>query len=562
MKRLSKQENWVYWVALLAISVLILYPMVIIVQRSFTSESQFSLQNYINVFSSSSTFEILWNSLFVSTFSTIFAVLIGSTLSWLVTRTNIKGKRWINLGIIIPFLIPSFISALSWRQLLGPVGYFNKIYMSLTNASEPLISIDGPWGIVFVMTVSSFSLVYMLTRTAFQNMDTSYEEAAQISGASQLKVMRDVTFPLIRPSIISSAVLVFVANISNFGVPSILGFHESYFVLTSKIYDLLNDYTIRDSFSQAASLSMILIVIAIFGLWLQYYLTNKKSYKVITGKSTQKMVVSLGKYRYLITGLVGLFLFLVSVAPVLAIFTTSITKAYGLTPTLDNLSLENYFYIFFEMPMARRSLVNSLILATSAATIAVAIGTVISYFITKTNHKGRQVVSYIVSLPYALPGTVIGLAIILAWIRPLPIFNVSIYNTLWIILVAYVTYYMTLAVQSVSSTLVQIDSSLEEATRVSGANWFQNMRDVVLPLSKAGIVNGWFLIFIPALSELTISILLWSSGNETIAVAVFNLQEQGNMTAASALSVVLILFIFVGNQLLKRITKKLERNRT
>ncbi len=560
MKRLSKRENWVYLVALILIAVLIIYPMIIIVQQSFLSEDQFSLQNYVNVFQNPTTYDILWNSLFVSTLSTLFALIIGSSLAWLVTRTDIKGKRWINFGVIIPFLIPSFISALSWRQLLGPVGYLNKIIMYFTNTMEPLFSIDGPAGIIFVMTVSSFSLVFMMTSTAFLNMDTSYEEAAQISGATPLQVMRDVTFPLIRPSLFSSAVLVFVANISNFGVPSILGFHESYFVLTTKIYDLLNDYTIQDSFAQASSLSMILVVIAVFGLWLQYYLTNKKSYKVISGKSTQKMTISLGKYRPLLTGIVCLLLFFISIAPILGIFVTSLTKAYGLTPTLDNLSLDNYFHILFQMPMAKRSLVNSLILATSAATIAVILGTIVSYFITKTDFKGRQVVSYIVSLPYALPGTVVALAIILAWIKPLPLINTSIYNTLWIILVAYVMYYLTLAVQSVSSTLVQMDRSLEEATRVSGANWFQNMRDVVLPLSKPGIINGWFLIFIPALSELTISILLWSSGNETISVAVFNLQEQGNMTAASALSMVLISLIVIGNQLLKYLTRRLERN--
>ncbi|WP_249869183.1 ABC transporter permease [Oceanobacillus saliphilus] len=558
MKRLIKSGNWIYAIAFLALAILIIYPMIIIVYRSFTSENELSLQNYITVLTDASMYEVLWNSLFVSIISTIFSLIIGVALSWFVSRTDIKGKRWLTLGIMIPFLIPSFISAISWRQLLSPVGYLNKIYMELTGATEPFVSIYGPWGIIFVMTVSSFSLVFMITHTAFQNMDSSYEEAAQISGASRLRVMKDVTIPLIKPSILSSAVLVFVSNISNFGVPSILGFHESYFVLTTKIYQLLNDYTIRDSFSIAASLSMVLVLIAVIGIWLQYYLTNKKSYAVVTGKSSQKMIVNLGKYRVVITTLIGGLLFMISVAPVLAILATSLTKAYGLPPTLDNLTLENYRYILFEMPMAKRSLVNSLILAFGAATIAVGIGIVLAYFITKTNVKGRQAISFIVSLPYALPGTVIGLAIILAWIKPLPIFEVSIYNTLWIILVAYVMYYITLAVQTISSSLIQVHGSLEEAARISGASWLQNMRDIVLPLIKPGVISGWFLIFIPALSELTISILLWSSGNETIAVAVYNLQEQGNMTSASALSMVMIFLIIAGHQLSNWLSRRMN----
>jgi len=187
------------------------------------------------------------------------------------------------------------------------------------------------------------------------------------------------------------------------------------------------------------------------------------------------------------------------------------------------------------------------VLAATAATIVAALGALIAYLIVRTSLRGRALLDVSASLPYAIPGTVFALGVILAWLRPVPGVAFTLYNTLWIILVAYVGRYMIFGVRPTAASLAQIHASLEEAARVSGAGWLRTFRDIVLPLVLPGIFAAWFLVFIPTLRELTVSILLWSAGNETIGVMVFNLQESGQEGPGAALALVMIGLLVVAN---------------
>jgi len=179
----------------------------------------------------------------------------------------------------------------------------------------------------------------------------------------------------------------------------------------------------------------------------------------------------------------------------------------------------------------------------------------IAYIVVKTRLRIRGIINFISSIPYALPGTVVGVAMILAWLKPIPLIGVSIYNTLWIILVAYIARYLAFGVRTTSASLQQIHESMEEAARISGATWFQTFRYILLPLIAPGLFAGWFLVFMPTLRELTISILLWSAKNETIGVMVFNLQESGNNVASAALAVIMMLVLLLANIITRRLTR-------
>lgn len=407
------------------------------------------------------------------------------------------------------------------------------------------------------MILHSFPMVYISTVGTFEKLSLVFEEAAQISGAGGWRTMRDVTLPIMLPQILSGAALVFVTEIANFGVPATLGFSASYYVVTTKIYDLLHDFHLEHNIALASALSMLLAAIAGLGLAAQYLLLRRKKFTVVTGKSDSRQLLTLGRWKGLLFGLTGGFIFISSLAPLLAILLTALTKAYGLPPLWNNLTLHNFEYILFQYSMVKRAMQNSFTLAFGSATIAVIIGTCISYILVKTRIKGRKLLDLIATLPYALPGTVIGLAMILAWARPLPLLQISINNTLWILLVAYIARYITFAVRPTHAALLQIDESLEEAVRISGGSQWLGFKDVILPLLKPSILAGWFLIFLPVLRELTISILLWSAGNETIGVAVFNLGQAGDMTSASALACVMIAFVMAGQW----ITYKWERGK-
>ena len=220
-----------------------------------------------------------------------------------------------------------------------------------------------------------------------------------------------------------------------------------------------------------------------------------------------------------------------------------------------NWTLQNFYDVLFVNRTARRAIRNSLILALSSATIISLMGALIAYVVVKTKLRGRAVIDLVSSMPYALPGTVVGVAMILAWLKPLPLIGVSIYNTLWILLVAYIARYLAFGVRNTSASLQQIPESMEEAARISGATWFQTFRDIVLPLIAPGLFASWFLVFMPTLRELTISILLWSTKRETIGVMVFNLQESGNTVASAALAVIMMLVLLIANIATRKLTR-------
>jgi len=202
-------------------------------------------------------------------------------------------------------------------------------------------------------------------------------------------------------------------------------------------------------------------------------------------------------------------------------------------------------------PAVWRALRNSLILAACSGTVAVVLGVVIAYVQARTRLHGKGVLEALVVLPFAVPGTVVALAMILAFLRP--VLGITLYNTIWIILVAYVARFLALAVKPILAAFTQIHPSLEEAARSSGATLARSLRDVTLPLIRPALIAGWFLAAVPAVTELTLSVLLWSVGNETVGVMVFNMHEEGKVLLSSALAVVVMLIALASNLLIRRL---------
>jgi len=541
-------------IAVLVLVVLVVYPLSTIIHQSFKFEGHLSLVNYSEVVQKAAYFRALRHSLEVATLSTIFATLIGTFLAWLVARTDLPLQGFLRAAFVLPFIIPPFIGALAWLQLLGRVGYLNELYMALSGSTEPFWNIYGPDGIILVMALHQYPLVYLTVLGGLERMNPELEEAAQISGSPIFAVMKDITLPLMAPTIAAGAVLAFIAAIANFGIPAVLGFSARYFVLTTKIYDAIAFGWVGNKLAIAACLSVILSILAGAGLLLSNLYLKGKEYTTLSGKSMYPNIVQLSRHKYWLLPLALVVVLITTVAPVTAIVLTSLTKAYGLPPTLDNLTLDNFKHVLFLLPAGRRAIRNSLFLAVGAATIISVLGSLIAYIVVKTKLRFRFALDFFASMPYSIPGTVVALAMILAWIRPLPIINVALYNTIWIILIAYIARYLAFGVRTTSGSLAQIHDSLEEAAVISGANWLQSFKDIVIPLIRPGLFASWFLVFMPCLRELTISILLWSAGHETIGVLVYNLQDAGNTTGSAALAVIMMSVLMAANFFTRRLT--------
>ncbi len=544
MKLRFTSKSVPFLLVIFLVLVIDVYPMLVMLLKSVQGPMGLTWQNFIDVFSDERNIEAILHTFTVASAATCLALILGTGLAYLISRTDLPGRGFLKLLVVIPFFTPPFIYAMAWQQLFNPAGYLNKLYMAISGTGQPLFTIYGPLGIILVMTAAGSATVFLLTEGAFRQTDRALEEAAQTCGAKPVRILKDITIPIMLPKILAAAVVVFITQISNFGIPAILGFQVSYYVLTTRIYQVLHEFYRSNSFAAASAMSVILLVLAILSLWLKDR-TVKQGRHIIQAGNGEQIRLKLGGLKIPLFLLVTLLLLVSSVLPLIAIGITSLLKAYGLVPGPGNFTWANFIQLA-NLSLVKRAFLNTLALSVLSATIAVVFGTMIAYILTRTNWKIKNWLDIAVTTPYAIPGTIVALAMILAFSPPLPLLGISLYNTLWIILIAYVARYMFFVVRTVSAAMTQVTSALEEAARISGANWLRSVTDVLLPQVKRSILSAWILVFAHTISELTLSILLWSAGNETIAVAVFNLQETGNLTTSSALAVFLLVVSLSG----------------
>jgi len=554
MDRRTGLPSVLWWVGLLIVLVITGYPLLKLFVKMIEFDHRLSLEGLKIAFTTEKYLTPFWNTLKVGIFTTFFSILFGVPLALVAGRMDIPAGKFLRIILIIPYLIPGFVFAFAWRELIGPVGYINKIYKMLSGSGEPLFSIYGFFGVVFILVLRGYPVVYITVVRALQNMNVSYEEAAEISGAGRFTLFRTVTLPLMLPVVSGAALLVFASSIANFGAAAVLGIPANFYVLTTQIYATILSYGVANNITIASCLSLYLIAAGLLFLWLQGNIITRKKYVVITGKGGRKDLIPGGRFSWVYTLVLSILGFILVILPLTAILLSSLTKAYGLLPTFENLTFDNYVALVTDT-LTKTALRNSFIFAISTASLCVVIGFLIALVTERSQVPGRKVLDFLATAPRSIPGTIIALAFIIAWIKPIPVLGFSIYNTFWIMLIAYLAKFLGYTVRTITATLKQISPSLEEACLVSGGKSKQRVFDILVPLSREGIASGWLLVFIPTLNELTISILLYSSGKETIGVAVFSLLQEGAVGRASAFSIVIISIVLIGDRLLYWLTK-------
>jgi iron(III) transport system permease protein len=523
----------------LFVLVVVVYPLAQVLLRSLLVEGRWSLRNYEAVFLRPRNYVALWNSVWVSLAATGLATVIGTLAAFVVQRTDVPFKAVLRFLLILPFAIPPLFAAMGWVQLAGPVGLLTKAWQGITGATGAPWSIYGAGGIIFVLGITKYPFVFITVAGALQRMDASLEEAARTAGAGTRRIMRDITLPLVRPAILGGALLAFVSCIDNFGIPAVLGLRVQFQVLTTRIYEAL---TIPD-LPLATAMSMLLVVLAAAAVWLLGKFEGRRGeHAIIGGKSIRPHIIRLRGARPWVT--LGLFatVVLIVVLPLFALVVTSVQPYYGAPLSRETTTARNYEAVLGSSA-AQRGIRNSLLLAPAAATVLVVVTALLSYLNVKARVRGARLLDAIGMVPFALPGSVIGVGMILAWSNP-PV-GPTLYGTVWILLVAYLMRYMAYGLRSCRASLMQIHDSLEEAAATSGANRIRTLRDVTLPLMRPGMVAAWVLIFMSAFNELTVSVLIWSARNETIGVWIFVMQDSGFPGRASALAVAILPIILV-----------------
>lgn len=541
LRRGRGQEMALATVVAVAIAVFSLLPMLRLLRETVAPAGALSLDIVGAGLMSRATWVATVNSLVVGIGGTVLAVALGTLVALVVTLTDMRGRSPFILFFVMPLMIAPQVTALAWLQLFGPASPFLK----LIGLAPPLGSrnpLYSPGGIVLLLGIQYAPLVFLLVRAGLRRLPRELVEAARAAGAGPFTVLATIVVPLMTPSIMAAAALAFVSCVGNFGIPAFLGIPANYLVLPTLIYQRLAGGG-PAVLGEAAFLSVLIGMIAMAGIVAQERMSRRRDYR-IGASSLASEPYALGRSRLPVEAAMWALIAAILVLPMVGLMLSSLVPGYGIPLSAATATLANYRFVLFEHAASQRAFANSLGLSLSAAVFAVLAALPIAYLVAWGRQRWVRFVNLSIELPYALPGVVLAIAALLIFLKPLPLTGIHLYNTVWIILYAYLARFLVLAVRPTVSGFHQIDRALEEAAQVAGAGLFARLRGIVFPLVAPAAMAGGLLIFMTAFGELTVSALLWSSGAETIGVVMFSFEQAGDSKYAAAISAVTVAVTF------------------
>jgi iron(III) transport system permease protein len=539
----SAQKMAGYGVAAVA-AVLVVYPVFFLLQASLDvgdpqvrPPSAYGLDNFGGLFQFP---QILLNTLTVSLAATVMALLFGFVMAWILSRTNVPGRRLFEQLMIMPYYLTPLLGALAWGLLGAPEsGFINEIWRALGGRGY-LIDINTAYGIAWVMALFEGSVAFVMIAAVMKSMDPAFEEASQIIGASRIRTMLRITLPLVAPGVLGAAIFVFAEMLGSFAVALVLGLPSRYYVVTTAIYQLVQQYPPK--IQTAAAMGVSLFAVMFVMLFVYRRIVMAGSYVTITGKAFRPRVIDVGPLRLVLLGICVLYLFAAVALPLVTLLYASLQKIAVIFPAAENWTLDN-FRTAMSMNAVRSALGNSLLLGFGTATVGVLLMGLLAWVIYRSRLPGSGLIEYVVMFPQAVPRLVFAFGLMWAWV----VFPIPIYGTIWLLLIAYLTVFLPLGVRTIAGVMLQIDKSLEECAQMCGASWAFRMRTVTVPLLRPGLIAAWLLLFIASIRELGASILLMGPHSKVITPSIVEswFGTSSELTAALALIQTLVVALAI-----------------
>ncbi|MEP0154474.1 iron ABC transporter permease [Pseudophaeobacter sp.] len=535
----SRSEHRLLSFILFVAIALTLTPVLRLFVEGVTIDDQLNLSLFSEVLMQSQTQLALKHSLITAGFGTLVSLLIGSAFAFLVALTDLRAKTTLVFCLMIPMMIPPQITALSWTQIMGPSSVLLKT-LGLAPAMGTPQPLYSQGGIILLLGIQHTAIIFLTLRAGLRAIPQDVVEAARISGASGLRLWWHIILPLCLPSLAAGIAITFVTALGNFGIPAMLGIPAGYSTLPTLIYQRLSGLS-STVLAEVAVLAMVIGCVAICGILLQRFFQSRQKVHLV-GSTARPLAMPLGSARLPIE--IGLWLVVcaILVLPMLGLIATSLVPAYGVPLSLETVTLASWHEALFRQPATARAFVNSLGLASGAAVALVLICLPLAWLMERNPSRLGRVFDALVDLPYALPGVVLAIAMILLLIN-LPFTDATLYGTIWIIFLAYLARFLVVMFRPIQASIRQLDPAMNEAAQSVGATLFQRLRLIILPLSAPAAAAGAILVFLTAFNELTVSALLWSSGTETLGVMIFNLDDSGETVMASALAMTIVLVV-------------------
>jgi iron(III) transport system permease protein len=535
LKRVFQVQYVTTALVILVVGVLSLTPILYLIGGSLHDGTSVTLRFFRQIFTAPDFGELAYNSILFTIGATAVAVALGTALAYLLVRTNIPFKPLLFASSLVPLVIPGILYTISWIFLASPrIGLFNTMLEPIFGPQ--LFNIFSLPGMMLVEGLNLAPLVFLLMYAAFRSMDPSLEESALMCGARFSTVLRRVTLPLVKPALLASLLIMAVRAIEAFEVPALLGMPVNIWVFTSRIWAAMN--SLPPNYAQAGAYSVTLLLLASIGVFWYYRLTNRgKAFQTVTGKGFRPQTVDLGKWRWPLTGAVLVYFVVAVVMPMLILLYASLQPYYAV-PSMDafsRMTLSNYEWTLTNRAAVRAAR-NSFTLGIGAATAVMFVMAIASWIVVRTKMRGRWLLDNLAFIPLAVPGLVLGVALLFVYLR----FPIPVYGTMWVLFIAYFTRFMPYGMRYASASMSQIGSELEESAATSGASWWQTFRRIDIPLLLPGLVAGWIYIVLVSVRELSSSILLYSPGNEVLAIVIWDQWTEGRFTYLSALGVLLV----------------------
>ncbi|VIO79550.1 Trehalose transport system permease protein SugB [Bradyrhizobium ivorense] len=500
----------------------------------------FNLDGYRDVITLQSAVTLL-NTVGISLAKTIPSVILAVLLAWILARTDTPFRGALEVLITLPFFIPPILTAMAWGMLGNPqVGLLNQLYQWITGSETAPINVYSYGGVVWHMMQYSVPFLFLLIVDAFRAMDPSLEEAATMCGASRLRTFRTVTLQLMLPALTGAAILSFIRGIENFESPLFFGSPAGIRVITTDIYDSINQRS-PPQYQYATAVSFVIMALLFLIVLLQRRMLRGRSFQTITGKGYSPSVMKLGAWRWATFAFCVLFFVVTVVLPVGQLIIGSFFKFFGFYQ-LDMLTLEHYREVFGSSEFWR-GFSNTMLLGLVGATLTMLLGATVAYVSVRTKWRGRLLIDSMAWLPWMMPGIVLGVGFL--WGFALLPHGIPIYGTIWALLLAYISLGTPLSVRAMSSAYAQLSFDLEECSRVHGASWLQTMRRIVLALAWPSFAVGWVLVFFGIMRELSASVLLYSVGSEVLSVVLLKLWANGNAEQVSVIGLIMMVLVII-----------------
>lgn len=547
-------SNWFVYILVaplfLVLFAYVVYPFYQTFTESFSGDD--ALSNYKIFFNiaSPANIEALWTSIYISVISVICCAIVGVTMAFLLERYDFPGRRILSVLVLVPMALPPLVGVLSFTFLYGESGIFPRAFQHLFGLEQVPFSLKGIWGVIVVHTFTMYTYFYLTASAAIKGLDPALEEAATSLGAGRVRIWTKVILPMLTPSIVASSLLVFMISMASYTAPLMFGVERT---MTMQIYLSRTNGNLNMAATQSMILSFVSITFLIIMRWYQ----NRRNYQNLSkGISVHRSEVSSRGMKVMATiaSFIGTLILILPIL-VLILISFSVDGAWKTQILPTDYTLDHYFALFTD-ERTWRPIWNSVRMGIVATLGNIIFGVAAAYAMVRLNFKGKTLLDILIMVPWALPGTVVAVNLIAAFsTENIFSFNQVLIGTFWILPLAYFIRHLPLVFRSTSASLVQLDQSIEEASRSLGATWWYSFRRIVLPLTFTGILAGTLLALVQSFGEFVASILLYSTSTIPLSVAIFQKLYSfkfGTACAYGVLQICLILVVLIISEKLSK----------